>query len=288
MKKALLFSILLVVTSCFGQNFTNGVMYDFTPGDTIVSSYQYFQSWNSSSPPTTCYRVIKNKTVSQGLDTIYYKAYDTYVDVVLNSSGFSTVYSYSTSSFYITNLNARVSFTPNNALICLPPILDTVGLQCNQKCYHKYSNNTLSGNCFEPPKFDYMLVEGVGSFYMERIGNSNPQGMGYETKLIAFHKMNGAKCGTVGSIPNGINEHAADSHDIQFYPNPSSGSISVLNSDGKEIVIKIISLRGELLYELATSEALTSCNTGIKPGIYFVQISGKNGEQYLQNKLVVY
>lgn len=71
--------------------------------------------------------------------------------------------------------------------------------------------------------------------------------------------------------------------EFEIYPNPSMGEIN-LTSDKQIESVRIMDVQGRKVFEISKGNhaELTRFETGLKPGIYFVQVTDKNGEQGLR------
>lgn len=89
------------------------------------------------------------------------------------------------------------------------------------------------------------------------------------------------------NFSSGLNSLPNQSNQINIYPNPTSGFITIdFDSDASQKKIEIYNLLGSLVCEIQTNETMHSFNfTPNHKGIYIVKI--KMNEQYLIRKVIV-
>ncbi|MDA9820318.1 T9SS type A sorting domain-containing protein [Salibacteraceae bacterium] len=82
-------------------------------------------------------------------------------------------------------------------------------------------------------------------------------------------------------ISNGLPEFTSES--LKFYPNPSTGNISIQNENS--MTIKVIDGRGRLLFSSEVG-AFAELNLDLKPGLYHIEAIDADGS-FFQSKLVI-
>lgn len=158
MKKLTLVFIILSNINLLAQNFTNGSVYDFNVGDTIVTSYTHLNgSITSPEPPMFTYRVFTNKSYSPNQDTIVYTAHDVISGYTCSPcSPFGNMYvpiiSSYTTNLVVTNLNASAINFAFASSTCGPRVDTSYIDDCGMHEHHAYLDNALNNDsCFEPP-----------------------------------------------------------------------------------------------------------------------------------------
>lgn len=75
----------------------------------------------------------------------------------------------------------------------------------------------------------------------------------------------------------------------QLYPNPSRGTLLLESDYNGPVLIAISDAGGKLIYEkeLSTVQKI-SINTGLKPGIYWLEMHSPEGQVLFQRKLMIY
>jgi hypothetical protein len=85
-----------------------------------------------------------------------------------------------------------------------------------------------------------------------------------------------ANCLTVGIA----SQDNANANKVDFYPNPFTTSMVVsINAASKagSNVLKMYNALGTLVMQVALTEAITTLDTDLPPGVYFYRVSGANG-----------
>ena len=221
----LLFSVFCIAGK--SQYFTNGSIYDYSVGDTIVTIYEFYdQGYGYNPVPTFTYRMFTGKSFSPNNDSIYYAADEVkYRGPVYPSQ--TPTYTYQTVAFAITNLNdTLINYDLPHDTSC-QLVSDVTGqISCGAGALNCHTKAVQSHNCFEPPILEHTFIEGVGILVYTRSNNSMPKGLGSKTWFIAASKV-GKNCKPIGMVPNAINEMEFLRAQIKIYPNPSQGSFSI-------------------------------------------------------------
>ncbi|MFI5220150.1 MAG: T9SS type A sorting domain-containing protein [Bacteroidia bacterium] len=94
--------------------------------------------------------------------------------------------------------------------------------------------------------------------------------------------------------PTGINEYPSGNSQLQIFPNPTSGNISIhyFLPRESEVNIRIYNFMGELVNEFHEGKKAKGNNNKeladinhLKPGVYFISLSA--GEMFLSKKVVI-
>ncbi len=280
MKKVILALVFLLSRDLSAQNFTNGSVYDFNVGDTIVTSYTHLNgSTSASEPPMYTYRVFINKSYSANQDTVFYTAHDVISGFTCSPCGpnytsYVPIIVAGTVTFAVTNLTLS---TINFAFATGPcgRRVDTSYVnECGMNEHHTYMNySPPNNNCFEPPTLDYHIIEGVGIFEHVFYLNTFPM-QGDKTELLWFRKGN-KRCGNASMIPDGIREWNTENEKLQVYPNPSDGNYTVeIKNKG---MLSVENLLGENAYRSPVSEGKNKVDLASLPsGVYVMKCQSEN------------
>lgn len=273
MRRHVLTLFLLWAIRISSQSFTNGSVFNYSVGDTIVTSVTHYTGLiGGASPPNITYRVFTNKSYSANLDTVFYGIHDVSFKAGA-CSGCPSSISSANKNFYITNLSASVINFIIPGIQSCQQMKDTNYVnECGINEHYKYAESGLA--CFEPPIHEYKIIEGIGIFEYTVSLNSNPPGIGFREELISFHKTS-KQCGTIGTIPNGINEWRLGTQKLNVYPNPSDGSYTIdSEKDGTLVVENIL---GEEVYNRSVFRGITTIDlTQQSKGVYIVKCRTEN------------
>jgi hypothetical protein len=266
--KTLLF-LFLVSGNIISQSFTNGSVYNFSVGDTIVTEITNY--YGQITAKAMIYRVVAGKHFSAQNDTVFYECYDYYY-VPVNCMTCTASWTKVNNTFYITDLtSSAINYTLAGKDNCQvtkdSSYLNTCGL-------HEHLKYVTPPGCFEGPTIEDRIIEGVGILSYSRCWNCMPAGSGGGSKLVSFHKAEGIKCGNVAFIPVGIPENYENDL-VNIFPNPGNGQFWVKSSAGGELYIK--NQLGQTIYAGNVSPGENSVNiTGCEAGIYFVNLRVHN------------
>lgn len=83
--------------------------------------------------------------------------------------------------------------------------------------------------------------------------------------------------------PNPASLGSENQVEFNVYPNPTSGSVSVVNTSGELVQIELISETGSILRKNTIQNEIVL--EDLKPGVYFVRLSSESGSK--TQKLVV-
>ncbi|PBQ31861.1 hypothetical protein CNR22_08790 [Sphingobacteriaceae bacterium] len=249
------------------QNFTNGSVYNYNVGDTIVTSYQQFMaSPNPQPPPSWTYRIFTGKNFSTNMDTVYYTVHDVVANYTCYPCG-PVINSYN-SAFAVTDLSASAlnfQFTSGS---------------CGQRVDTSYINNcgifehdafldfaTSDSNCFEPPTLFYRVIEGIGVFeHTLSLTAAYPNPSGFETRLEWYRKGSN-RCGQSYGIPDGLSEFNLSAQKLKVFPNPSNG-LYLINTNEEGTLIVMNSFGQELSTETISPERNQINLTNFAVGVY--------------------
>lgn len=153
-------------------------------------------------------------------------------------------------------LVAHVSTPDNNYYEALPD------------CYKYYY---LSGGSFQSTYY----YKGLGAY--SESGSSDGYNFSYTTHKIVYYKKGGNEWGTPYNL--GIDEH--QENDYQIYPNPNSGSFTIVNRSvggRSKLHIDIYDIAGKNIYSTTANEntAIINCTNKLGKGFYFVSVSQEN------------
>ena len=264
----------------FSQTMTNGSLYNYNVGDTIVTLTQSNTVNGHSVPPVSYYKIITSRTMSAAQDSIYYTE-DVFSYTPPGCATCTPVYANNSLSFFVTDLNASATnfaiIFPGDT-ICLAVIDKDTIQYCGKKVHRKYTERRLSGNCFEPPTYRYEMIEGVGKLYSFTLWNSNPPGVGSSETLVAYHKAGGS-CGSIGVVPTGIKEVSGDGNLFEIFPNPSEGAITIKKTKDN-LALQIYSQAGELVKEINVRENYCTLDLQLDAGLYFIVSRNQEGVLY--------
>ena len=275
MRKITLLLIFLSKINLSAQSFTNGSVYDFNIGDTIVTAYTHFtNAFGGSEPPMTTYRVFTNKYYSPSQDTVFYIAHDV-VSGYTNAPFYIPTISSYTVKLVVTNLNASAINFAFTSSTCGPRVDTSYINDCGMHEHHAYLDNFHNNDsCFEPPTIDYRIVEGVGIFEHVLYLNGFPVFGGNKTQLLWFRKGN-KRCGDATAIPNGIQEWSITAERLRVYPNPSDG-IYTVEIKGKGM-FSVSNPLGERVYTNSLPEGASKIDlTNFPSGVYFMTCISEN------------
>ncbi|WP_317898961.1 T9SS type A sorting domain-containing protein [Aurantibacillus circumpalustris] len=286
MKQFLLLCALASFIKLSSQSFTNGTVFDYSVGDTIVTYKQNKDAFGNVGPPTTTYRVYTNKYYSANLDTVFYQAHDVYSTPPPTPPYFSPFpISSANVSFFVSNLgSSAINFSLPWIHGCQTMIDTSYVNMCGMNEHFKYAKNDSS--CFEPPTIEYKIVEGVGVFENTMSWNGIPFSGGTKTTLNWFRKGN-KRCGFMNAIPvenpTGIEEWNSSVEKLQIYPNPSKGIYNINTSDkGTVFVMNVL---GEEVYTAQIERGISVLNLENQtPGIYIVKC--KSGDKVFVGRVV--
>ena len=277
MKLILTISCIVYALLLKSQNFTNGSVYNYSVGDTIVSKYQPYYGFSVPTPPPTyIYRVFKQKSFSANLDTVFYVTYDTYVSMT-NCYPCTQVVTSTLTNFFVTNLNSSaISYTFTNMDSCQKQVDTSYLGNCGHFEHLKYATKKPPpAFCFEPPTLNDLIIEGVGLFSSYRSLNFPNPGFGSETKLVSFHKVGETSCGKVGSIPNGLRENTSDFIKLKVVPNPFSERFEFEITD-KGLYFLYDQITGLVISGEALKGRTTVSTQELPAGLYFLLVKTKD------------
>lgn len=259
--------LLFSTFSGIAQNFTNGSVYDFSVGDTIVSSYQAYKRNNADGPPTYNYMMITGKIYSPNLDTITYLTHNVHFTPV-GCMNCSVVITADDGAFFVTDLNSSViNYTFSLGVCRIQKDTSYVGF-CGFNEHVKYVADKPGFTCYEAPRIKDTYIEGIGKFILDQHLNGIPTEYGYETKLISAHKV-GKNCSIIGQIPNGISEFSRRNGDLKVYPSVSNGEFIIETE--KDGILSISNALGQEVYRREVSEGKNNIELSLQPeGIYFI------------------
>lgn len=270
--------------SSFGQNFTNGTVYNYAVGDTIVTEYlEYWNGYSTSIPlKYRFYMAITGKTICPTNDTIFYTSFNSRVDFI-SFQPLNTITSSSIVTFTITDLlSSVISYSLQGADCQLQ--YDTTYLICGMAQHIKELLLNPDSICFEAPTVRHSAIEGIGTFMLSRSNNSFPNpGIGFETRLVSFHK--GANiCGTIGAMPTGVETQTQQAWQFEVYPNPVVGNLVQLKTP-EAVIVEIFSLEGRKLLEQDFSVGDTHIDlSGLENGTYLLRY---HNEKNTGNKKII-
>jgi len=85
-----------------------------------------------------------------------------------------------------------------------------------------------------------------------------------------------------GDVSTGIN-NVVKANAVNLFPNPASSVITINNTLGKAITIRIINVTGQVLKTVISSDTQNKINvSNLDPGVYFVQTNDTNNNTQLQ------
>ena len=275
MKKNRFFLFLLIPLFVHSQHFTNASVFDYEVGDTIVTSFwHYIQGSGLNGPPTYHYKVFTQKNNSPNNDTIFYQIKETRYTPPASMNDQAIVRD-TVLSFYVTNLTDTVINNLQTTSSCQTFTDSITQGYCNLFTYTKQSLGSFS--CTS--SISHTVIEGVGTFFQQSAGHSNPPGVSFSSQFVSASKV-GKNCGVVGSIPTGLRTYST--HRFSLFPNPNNGEfyievpttsvLRISNCDGKIIDCRMLEKGNQ---KVILNEA---------PGIYFLQL---NSEQVLFNQKLV-
>jgi hypothetical protein len=82
------------------------------------------------------------------------------------------------------------------------------------------------------------------------------------------------------SKPSGIDSEGNAENGISFYPSPWTSSTSLTINDASQMnssELKIYNVLGEVVLKMTITNKTTTLNTELPSGVYFYQVTGKNG-----------
>lgn len=132
-------------------------------------------------------------------------------------------------------------------------------------------------------------IQGVGYFYHQYHGGNLQQGT--EEYLISVHKANGASCGVVGTIPNGLTDVAGTAVSVSAFPNPCQEFVNLrlnTNEPFARYNAELKDIHGKQVKSTFSvdNQKETQVNVqDIEAGVYFIEIR-KNGQLFATEKLL--
>jgi hypothetical protein len=266
MKKILLSFLLLVSFVMRSQPFTNGNVYDYSVGDTIVERHEQYNvnSVSNSFPPTFVYRIFTGKSFSAAQDTVFYKTKQ--ISYTPGQGGQNGSIATSTVDLFVTQLNATITVPPINTRTCQTIETTTTSGYCGRGTY--ITKTKQFTNCFEPPFYKYTYIIGIGGF-IDQYSYSPVPGNGYRSVLEKAHKV-GQNCDIIGFIPTSVAQ-LQRTEDIRIFPNPGSGELTVHSENG--LTVQLFTLEGQLIHETAVARGSEKVKLNYPAGLYFLKLS---------------
>lgn len=83
----------------------------------------------------------------------------------------------------------------------------------------------------------------------------------------------------------GLESSPISAHEIQIFPNPSQGNISILLKSKERLNMSIIDTQGKVIWRKQSNESLQPLELDLPAGMYFLQINHK--KQILTKKLII-
>jgi hypothetical protein len=267
MKFFLLPVLLFCSFTILGQSFTNGSVYNYSIGDTIVTMTTV-DDQNPPQPPTYKYRLFTGKTFSAAQDTVFYSGFEVQQiqPACINCQG-STVSS--NFSFFVTNLTQTINI-PVSTSTCQTEMHSSGPGYCALTSYTS-ENVRNPGGCFEAPYYRLILIEGIGSFMTTVTYNSGNGAVETKEELVKAHKV-GKSCGVVGSIPNSIVERQKEN--VKIFPNPSNGIITIETPNYFEL--QVYNIQGQLLFSGEIQIGKHTLTLPVAKGLYHVKLISEN------------
>jgi len=249
------------------QNFTNGSVYNYNVGDTIVTSYtQYMAYPGTQPPPTWTYRIFTGKHFSSNMDTVFYATHDV-VENYTCYPCYPVIATYN-STFSVTDFTISVinfGFTSGS---CGKRIDTSYINNCGLFEHDAYLDNAQAdSNCFEPPTLAYTVIEGIGVFeHNLSLTAAYPNPSGFETRLEWYRKGSN-RCGQSSGIPDGISDVNFTIEKLKVFPNPSRGNYTI--DTNEEGILTVINFFGqEILSEKISREHKQINLTNVTEGVY--------------------
>jgi hypothetical protein len=269
-----LFIFALISSGLYGQTtLTNGMLYNFSVGDTIMYTFN-----TSGMPPMSHTITVLQK--SSFVDTVLYQVKDDYYAppgcMTCTASSGSSSY-----SFQVTDLNANAEHTSMSNTVCTVVHDTSYANGCGQTVNERY--NAFTPSCFEPDMYTSTLVEGVGLFYQKTYGQ-DPNHSIYCKTLDYYHKVGQAPCSRSG-MATGITLYNA-MEEVLIFPNPATDDVFISNTFRENLAISIMTPDGKEIYKRQSDEMHISIKQTFAPGIYFVRLTNSNGSASVK-KLVI-
>lgn len=269
-----LFFLVLISSGMYAQTtLTNGMLYNFSPGDTIMYTFN-----TSGVPPISHTITVLQK--NSFVDTLLYQLKDDYYVpagcMTCTPSGGSSSY-----SFQVTDLNANAEHTSMSNTVCTVIHDTSYANGCGQTVNERY--NAFTPSCFEPDMYTSTLVEGVGLFYQKSYGQ-DPNHVIYLKTLDYYHKVGHAPCSRSGMVTGITSYQALD--EVMIFPNPATDNITISNTSQEDLAISIMTPDGKEVYKRQSNEAQITIQQSFARGIYFVRLTNPNGSASVK-KLVI-
>ncbi len=273
------FYFLAILSICFFRFFsqsvlTNGLVYNYSVGDTIKYYTQYNAGPSVSYTMTFIQKVVKTDTLLYQIKEQYYQW-----PSCMTCSATTGVNTY---SYQVTDLNANAAhFTLTNT-VCTTQYDSSYTNGCGQTV--NFRQNNWGPTCFEPDMYKSYLIEGVGLFY-QYIYGQDPSHYTNTKTLTYYHKFGQTPCDGNG-MPMGINSANILKY-ISVYPNPVTHQIIHINNDDKlKLLISISSIDGKVLYEATSDNELIEIHKEFDSGIYFIKLQNQLGESSIKKFVV--
>lgn len=286
MKSIVCFIVILNFRLCtFGQNFTNGSVFNYSVGDTIIEQYAYY-SGGSIGKVSTKLRAVIGKTVNVTGDTIRYRESRVTDTIIGNTANFQKVLVQETLDYINTNLqnvlSNEVVVGPTNP--CLTQIdvgyTDTCGFKVHKKYLQKKAGPP---TCNELPSLTRHYIEGLG-VYQYTYSIKNPINIGHNSQVIFAHKVGQKTCGARVQLTTGLHENSPKRELLQLYPNPIIDNTLRLKT-AEVLQLEIYSLDGRKLRELDDLVGNTNFDVSeFENGVYLLRFT--NGKSIGYKKIV--
>jgi len=118
------------------------------------------------------------------------------------------------------------------------------------------------------------------------VGNSVYVGMRYTSTSSAAKTWEVDEILITGEVMIGMEDTHGKTSGFRFFPNPAKEKVTLSFDDPGEKTISIVSLLGaEVFQENISGTSCTLSSAGLTPGIYFIRVTGANGETSVQKLL---
>lgn len=280
MKASLWILFLMLPTIANAQQFSNGSVFNYAVGDTIVSDYYDFYNGYGSSPRVhRIFETVTAKTICATNDTIYYTFFRAELWQPANGSNTPTVIT-SIVIQTVTNLSSSlINYSLGNTSCYISK--DSTYSYCGMPVHRKWLNGFT--NVCEPPELEHLFIEGIGTFTTSRVNNSYPYpGIGFQTKLVAFSKGT-QTCERVGMMPTSIAKDSPQLFQVRIFPHPFDEVFTIETPTDAQL--SVYNLSGQVLLQqnLLSGTNLIAADA-FPPGLYFVKI--QNGTAVVHQILV--
>ncbi len=285
MKKIYTFVLATCLCTLQAQLFTNGTVFDYSVGDTIIEQQQQLTGNPSNSiPPTFIQRVITGKTFSSAQDSIFYTEARTINQLIGPCCPMTTIVTNTIVSFTVTNLSQSViSYSLPNTNTCVQQTDTSSVNTCSYNVHVKGLDIVPNPGFCEPTIIVHTFIAGIGVFYKYVYYNSTFPGQGHETKLVYSHKVNHPPCGNKISIITSLDDLSKLAQSLDIYPNPSEGKCQI--NAAQSGTMNVFNASGQLLRTISLTVGINQFDLSDFPaGIYF--ISANTAGKVQHSKLV--